>query len=237
MEQNLQSLFSGASRRAEHHHLVTWRHRWYLVAFDLARDDWRTSASTASGPAPPGPRFTTRELPGGDVSTFIASRFRGNDGTTTGWPCRGDVILPLTAADITPFAQDAVVEELRPPPLPAHPRLLVLDRTRLRPRALRHRRHHRRSTAAGRRLRRPRRPIHPRRGFGGRSAAVRSAPRRDPCLSREAVDGVRPVGAPVARASVGTAQSSCAFSHRRTSRVTGSVMSANSSCRFRNFAT
>ncbi|MGV9624950.1 cupin domain-containing protein [Streptomyces tendae] len=32
-------------------------------------------------------------------------------------------------------------------------------------------------------------------------------------------------------------QPSCAFSHRRTSGVTGSVMSANSSCRLRNLAT
>src|SRR5690606_37069504 len=29
-------------RRAEPHHLVTWVGRWYLVAWDLDRSDWRT---------------------------------------------------------------------------------------------------------------------------------------------------------------------------------------------------
>src|SRR5688500_2396285 len=29
-------------RRAEPHHLVTWGGRWYLVAWDLDRADWRT---------------------------------------------------------------------------------------------------------------------------------------------------------------------------------------------------
>ncbi|MGC9496925.1 helix-turn-helix transcriptional regulator [Streptomyces sp. WG7] len=51
---------SGASRRAEHHHLVTWRHRWYLVAFDLDRDDWRTfrvdRIRPRTPPAPASPR-------------------------------------------------------------------------------------------------------------------------------------------------------------------------------------
>ncbi|MBT3150114.1 WYL domain-containing protein [Streptomyces sp. CHD11] len=106
---------SGVSRRAEPHHLVTWRHRWYLVAFDLDRDDWRTFRVDRIRPrTPTGPRFTPRALPGGDVSTFITSRFRGNDGTTTEWPCRGEVILPLPAAEVAPFAQDAIVEELGP---------------------------------------------------------------------------------------------------------------------------
>ena len=28
-------------RKVEPHHLVTWRERWYLVAWDLDRNDWR----------------------------------------------------------------------------------------------------------------------------------------------------------------------------------------------------
>ncbi|MER5996174.1 helix-turn-helix transcriptional regulator [Streptomyces viridosporus] len=105
----------GAPRRVQPHHLVAWRHRWYLVAFDLGREGWRTFRVDRIRPrTPAGPRFTPRELPGGDVSTFITSRFRGNDGTTTDWPCRGEVVLHLPAADVAPFAQDAVVEELGP---------------------------------------------------------------------------------------------------------------------------
>ncbi|CAL9337377.1 transcriptional regulator [Streptomyces sp. DH-12] len=109
------STSAGVPRRVQPHHLVTWRHRWYLVAFDLGREDWRTFRVDRIRPrTPAGPRFTPRELPGGDVSTFITSRFRGNDGTTTDWPCRGEAVLHLPAADVAPFAQDAVVEELGP---------------------------------------------------------------------------------------------------------------------------
>lgn len=100
-------------RRVQPHHLVTWRHRWYLVAWDLHREDWRTFRVDRIRPrTPTGPRFAPRELPGGDVSTFITSRFRGNDGTTTDWPCQGEVVLHLPAADVAPFAQDGIIEEL-----------------------------------------------------------------------------------------------------------------------------
>lgn len=103
------------ARRVEPHHLVTWRQRWYLVAWDLHREDWRTFRVDRVRPRKPtGPRFEQRELPGGDVTTFITSRFRGNDGTTTDWPCRGEVVLHLPAADVAPFAQDGIVEELGP---------------------------------------------------------------------------------------------------------------------------
>ncbi|MGW6508153.1 helix-turn-helix transcriptional regulator [Streptomyces niveus] len=102
-------------RRVQPHHLVTWHHRWYLVAWDLHREDWRTFRVDRVRPrTPTGPRFEPRALPGGTVSAFVTSRFRGNDGTTTDWPCRGEVVLHLPAADVAPFAQDGIVEELGP---------------------------------------------------------------------------------------------------------------------------
>ena len=102
-------------RRVQPHHLVTWRDRWYLVAWDLDRKDWRTFRVDRIRPrTPTGPRFAPRELPGGNVSAFITSRFRGNDGTTTHWPCQGEVILHLPAANVAPFAEDGIVEELSP---------------------------------------------------------------------------------------------------------------------------
>ncbi len=105
----------GQRRRVQPHHLVTWRGRWYLLAWDLDRDDWRTFRVDRIQPrTPTGPRFTPRELPGGDVSAFIMSRFRGSDGTSTDWPCRGEVVLNLPATTVAPFAQDGIVEELGP---------------------------------------------------------------------------------------------------------------------------
>ena len=101
-------------RRVQPHHLVTWGGRWYLVAWDLDREDWRTFRADRITPrTPTGPRFTPRELPGGDVAAFVANRFRGSDGSG-GWPCHGEVILDLPAATVSHYAGDGVVEELGP---------------------------------------------------------------------------------------------------------------------------
>jgi len=56
---------SGSRRRAEPHRLVVWGRRWYLLAWDLDRGDWRTfRLDRCGGPTTPvGPRFTPRELP------------------------------------------------------------------------------------------------------------------------------------------------------------------------------
>ena len=100
-----------APRRVQPHHVVTWGGRWYLVAWDLDRDDWRTFRVDRITPrTPTGPRFTSRELPGGDVATFIASRFQGAGGL----PCRGEVILDLPAEAVSPYAADGLVEALGP---------------------------------------------------------------------------------------------------------------------------
>lgn len=101
-------------RRVQPHHLVTWGGRWYLVAWDLDREDWRIFRADRITPRiPTGPRFTARELPGGDVAAFVARRFRGADGSGD-WPCRGEVILGLPAAAVSPYVHDGWVEELGP---------------------------------------------------------------------------------------------------------------------------
>jgi predicted DNA-binding transcriptional regulator YafY len=101
-------------RRVQPHHLVTWGGRWYLVAWDLDREDWRIFRADRITPrTPTGPRFTPRELPGGTVADFVASRFRGSDGSGD-WPCRGEVILDLPAAEVSPYTRDGLVEQLGP---------------------------------------------------------------------------------------------------------------------------
>ncbi|WP_371667483.1 WYL domain-containing protein [Streptomyces sp. NBC_00289] len=101
-------------RRVQPHHLVAWGGCWYLVAFDLDRDDWRTFRADRVTPrTPTGPRFTPRELPGGTVAAFMAARFRGSQGSGD-WPCRGEVILGLPAAAVSRHTHDGVVEELGP---------------------------------------------------------------------------------------------------------------------------
>jgi predicted DNA-binding transcriptional regulator YafY len=101
-------------RRVQPHHLVTWGGRWYLVAWDLDREDWRTFRADRITPrTPTGPRFTPREVPGGEVAAFVAGRFQGSDGSGNR-PCRGEVILDLPAAVVSRYTRDGVVEELGP---------------------------------------------------------------------------------------------------------------------------
>lgn len=85
--------------------------RWYLLAYDLDREGWRLfSADRITPRIPTGPRFTPRSVPGDDVREFVAARFKGSD--TNEWPCRGEVILDLPAADVLPFAADGIVRPL-----------------------------------------------------------------------------------------------------------------------------
>ncbi|MBU3065879.1 WYL domain-containing protein [Nocardia sp. NEAU-G5] len=101
-----------APRRVQPHHLVVRAGRWYVVGWDPDRGDWRTfRADRMTLRVPNGPRFTPREVPGGNVATFLSARFKGSQ-RTDAWPCRGEVILDLPAAEVTPFAGEGVVEEL-----------------------------------------------------------------------------------------------------------------------------
>lgn len=98
-------------RRVEPHHIVTSHGRWYLVAWDLDRQDWRLFSADRIAPrVPTGPRFTPRQVPGGDVHAFVSARFKGSD--VDEWPCRGTVILDLPASAVLPFAGDGTVRPL-----------------------------------------------------------------------------------------------------------------------------
>lgn len=99
---------TGPPRRAEPHRIVTSQGRWYLLAWDLDREDWRLfSVDRITPRTPTGPRFTPREVPGGDVHEFVSARFKGRD--VNEWPCRGTVILDLPARDVLPFAGEGIV--------------------------------------------------------------------------------------------------------------------------------
>ncbi|GAA1283707.1 DNA-binding transcriptional regulator [Planotetraspora silvatica] len=61
-------------RRAEPYRLIHTGRRWYLLAFDLDRDDWRTFRLDRMDLAPqPGPRFTPRPEPAEGVHTYVSN--------------------------------------------------------------------------------------------------------------------------------------------------------------------
>ncbi|WP_309069056.1 WYL domain-containing protein [Microbacterium sp.] len=101
-----------APRRVEPHALVTWRSRWYLLAWDERSEDWRVFRADRMRPRTSlGPRFTRRRVPGDDAAAFVSARFRGSV-SGDAWPCVGTVTLGLPAREVTPFAGDGTVLDL-----------------------------------------------------------------------------------------------------------------------------
>ncbi len=100
-------------RRVEPHHLVSAQGRWYLLAWDLDRADWRLFSVERIRPRTPhGPRFERRSVPGGDVQEFLSARFKGSDSNE--WACRGSVILDLPIDEVLPFVGDGTAHEAAP---------------------------------------------------------------------------------------------------------------------------
>ncbi|MGX6602301.1 helix-turn-helix transcriptional regulator [Micromonosporaceae bacterium Da 78-11] len=64
-----------ADRHVEPRRLVSLGRRWYLIAWDLDRTDWRSfRVDRLTGPALTGARFRPREIPGGDPVAWLRSR-------------------------------------------------------------------------------------------------------------------------------------------------------------------
>ena len=80
-------------RLAEPHRLVNFGRRWYLVAWDTGREDWRTfrvdriEKTTLSGR-----RFVTRKLPADDVAAYVTRGIAYDQ-----YPCRASVVLHASA--------------------------------------------------------------------------------------------------------------------------------------------
>ncbi len=86
----------GARREVEPHRLSCTDRRWYLVAWDVERGDWRTFRVDRMTPRiPTGPRFAPRDPPGGDVGEYVT---RGVN--TAMWQYRARVRLHAPAAEI-----------------------------------------------------------------------------------------------------------------------------------------
>ncbi|MCC3761846.1 WYL domain-containing protein [Glycomyces sp. TRM65418] len=98
---------TGSYRRTEPLRLVSWGERWYLVAFDLDRDDWRTFRVDRIEPrGPTGPPFAAREAPAGDLTASLTRQFGAM------WPVRAVFRVHAPAERIAPgiAPADGVVE-------------------------------------------------------------------------------------------------------------------------------
>jgi predicted DNA-binding transcriptional regulator YafY len=96
----------GTERRrdAEPHRLVFTGRRWYLLAWDVDREDWRTFRADRIRPRTPnGPRFTPRQPPGGDAAAHVV---RGAGATAWKHQARVRLHAPaeMIAEQLTPAA-------------------------------------------------------------------------------------------------------------------------------------
>ncbi len=92
-----------STRRVEPHRLVYTGRRWYLLAWDPARADWRTFRADRIAPRlPTGPRFTPREPPEDAASHVV----RGTSSRAWAHPARVrlNVAAEVVAERIPPAA-------------------------------------------------------------------------------------------------------------------------------------
>ena len=76
-------------REVEPHSLVNQAARWYLVAWDRRRDDWRTfRIDRLAKPTSTGVRFTSRKLPASDAGAYVKQ-------SITGAPSRFEALVTL----------------------------------------------------------------------------------------------------------------------------------------------
>ncbi|MFF8832524.1 helix-turn-helix transcriptional regulator [Streptomyces sp. NPDC015131] len=93
-------------RQVEPYRLVSTGHRWYLVAYDLGREDWRTfRVDRVSEPFATGSRFTPRELPSGDAAELLAhsaSRAQTELAVDVTFEAPADFVTARLPAHLTP---------------------------------------------------------------------------------------------------------------------------------------
>jgi predicted DNA-binding transcriptional regulator YafY len=83
---------AGSRREVEPHSLVNHGRRWYLVAWDRGREDWRTfRVDRVARPASTGVRFTPRGLPAKDAAAYV-------ERSIAGAPNRFEAVVTLHAA-------------------------------------------------------------------------------------------------------------------------------------------
>lgn len=100
------------ARRTEPHAVVAREGRWYLLAWDLDADDWRTFRLDRVHPRiPTGPSFTPRPLPAADAQTYLAARAKGST-IEDRWPCTGEFVIALPVREVAPWIGDGALEAI-----------------------------------------------------------------------------------------------------------------------------
>ncbi|GAA1852692.1 YafY family protein [Myceligenerans crystallogenes] len=85
------------SRHVEPQRLVSWGALWYLLAWDLDRDDWRVFRVDRMTPRPPtGARFRPRMIPEDKVVEYVVRRV-----SRAAWKYRALLLVHAPVAEVT----------------------------------------------------------------------------------------------------------------------------------------
>ncbi|WP_346115478.1 WYL domain-containing protein, partial [Nonomuraea maheshkhaliensis] len=86
-------------REVEPHRLAHTPRRWYLLAWDVGKDDWRTfRVDRIEGPLGlPGARFTPRPLPQDDVAAYVSRSI-----TSAPYRYRARILFHAPLASVAP---------------------------------------------------------------------------------------------------------------------------------------
>lgn len=104
----------GLPRKVEPHGLVSRAGRWYLVAWDLEKTDWRLFRVDRLTPkSPEGAPFAPREIPGGNALVFVDSMMKGSVGVDR-WPVYGDFLVEAPTSRVAPWLGDGEMEAVSP---------------------------------------------------------------------------------------------------------------------------
>jgi len=96
-------------RELEPHRIVHSGRRWYLVAWDVDREDWRTFRVDRLTPrTPTGPRFVPREAPAPDLARYTSEGI-----TTRAYRYRARMTVHAPAAEVSDFLP-ATIAAVRP---------------------------------------------------------------------------------------------------------------------------
>uniref|UniRef100_UPI000A8D7A79 helix-turn-helix transcriptional regulator n=1 Tax=Nocardiopsis trehalosi TaxID=109329 RepID=UPI000A8D7A79 len=92
-------------RDVEPYRLVNWGRRWYLVAWDRDRADWRTFRVDRVTPrTPAGPRVPRREPPGGgDIAAYVSRNV-----SAAAWRYRARVTVHAPTEEVAELISPAV---------------------------------------------------------------------------------------------------------------------------------
>ncbi|MDX3226014.1 helix-turn-helix transcriptional regulator [Streptomyces sp. ME19-01-6] len=91
-------------RTVEPYRLINWGRRWYLLAWEVERADWRTFRVDRLRPrTPTGPRFSPRDLPSDDIAAYVSRRV-----SAAAWRYRAQVTVHAPAEVIAERISPAV---------------------------------------------------------------------------------------------------------------------------------